>query len=157
MLYRSAVLKFLLVKFQTVWEKEPTKMFRVDETLNESDYNIMKEEWKINDIDGLHPYLVELHESECLKRNNAYFIITKKGRDELRTTYNSAYVRKEQVAKLAEKRERDVDRKEQKLQHKEMVQVAKDANKWTKKGMYIAMFVGGLGLVVAVIGIIFRD
>jgi len=153
MLYQTSIQKFLLVRYQTAWEKQPTKWFSLNDLIPEKDFEFLNK-WEIKTIEDLHPYMVDLHESDCLERMKAFFKITKKGRDELDTTYNRNYIDKQQQRenkkRIAEKQERDEDRKERKMQHDEMVQVAKDANKWTEKGMIIAILLGGAGLLIAI-------
>ena len=109
---------------------------------------------EIKTSEDLYPYMVDLHQSNFLDRMRGFFKITRQGRNELDTTYNRSYINKEQQIKneeiLAEKQEREKDRKERRLQHDEMVQVAKDANKWTKKGMILAIGLGIAGIVIAV-------
>ncbi len=153
MLYQADIQKFLLVRYQSAWEKQATKWFSLDDLIKEKDFKFLNK-WEIKTIEDLHPYMVDLHESNFLDRMRGYFKITKQGRNELDTTYNRSYINKEQQIKneeiLAEKQEREKDRKERRLQHDEMVQVAKDANKWTKKGMILAIGLGIAGIVIAI-------
>ena len=153
MLYQADIQKFLLVRYQSAWENEPTKWFSLNDLIKEKDFKFLNK-WEIKTIEDLHPYMVDLHESNFLDRMRGYFKITKQGRNELDTTYNRSYINKEQQIKneeiLAEKQEREKDRQERKMQHDEMVQVAKDANKWTKKGMIIAIGLGIAGIVIAI-------
>jgi len=154
MLYQADIQKFLLVRYQSAWENQPTRWFSLDDLIKEKDFKFLNK-WEIKTIEDLHPYMVDLHESDFLERTRGYFKITQQGRNELDTTYNRSYINKEQQIKneeiLAEKQEREKDREERKMQHDEMVQVAKDANKWTEKGMIIAILLGGAGLLIAIL------
>ena len=150
MLYRGQIQKFILIKYQNAWKKEPTKWFTLDDLVNGDDFEVLKE-WEIKTIDDLHPYIVDLDEGGLVERKKAFFKITKNGRDELQTTYNLAYIRRQQTKKLEEKREREAEKNEQRLQHKEMVQVAKDANKWIKVGVVIAIVLGASGLIISLL------
>jgi len=87
-----------------------------------------------------------------------WYITTTKGIDASKMEYSTQYQtqlqkhnREVAIREQSEKTERTST---EERRYDEMLQVAKDANKWTKKGMYIAMLVGGLGLVIAIIGII---
>jgi len=153
MLYQADIQKFLLVRYQSAWENEPTKWFSLNDLIKEKDFKFLNK-WEIKTIEDLVPYILDLNESNFLNRMRRFFKITKQGRNELDTTYNRSYINKEQQIKneeiLAEKQEREKDRKERRLQHDEMVQVAKDANKWTKKGMILAIGLGIAGIVIAI-------
>ncbi len=160
MLYNGDIQKYLLISYRTAWENQPTRWFSLDDLIKEKDFKFLNK-WEIKTIEDLHPYMVDLHESDCLERMKAFFKITRKGRTELETTYNRNYIdphqQLENKKRLQEKQERDEDRKDRKMQHDEMVQVAKDANKWIEKGMIIAMIVGALGLIVAIFGIVSKQ
>jgi len=153
MLYQADIQKFLLVRYQSAWENEPTKWFSLNDLIKEKDFKFLNK-WEIKTIEDLVPYILDLNESNFLNRMRRFFKITKQGRNELDTTYNRSYINKEQQIKneeiLAEKQEREKDRQERKMQHDEMVQVAKDANKWTKKGMILAIGLGIAGIVIAI-------
>ena len=153
MLYQADIQKFLLVRYQSAWENEPTKWFSLNDLIKEKDFKFLNK-WEIKTIEDLVPYILDLNESNFLDRMKRFFKITRQGRNELDTTYNRNYIDPQQQLenkkRLAEQQEREKDREERKLQHSEMVQVAKDANKWTKKGMIIAIGLGIAGIVIAI-------
>jgi len=83
-----------------------------------------------------------------------WYIITTKGIDASKMEYSTQYQTQLQkhnhevvIRKQSEKTERAIT---EERRHQEMVQVAKDANKWTKKGMIIAILLGGAGLLIAI-------
>jgi hypothetical protein len=141
MLYQGQIQKFLLIGYRTAWEKEPTKWFSLSDIC--SDRMDYLKTFQINEIEDLHPYIVDLHENECVERNRGFFKITKKGRDELDTKYNPNYISQEKKQKIE-------DRELEQKRHNEMKQIAKDSNKFSKYGTWIALGLGGIGLLVAI-------
>ncbi len=90
----------------------------------------------------------QLHE-----RNKAYQI-TNKGRNDLYTIYNDEWV----VWQMDESRKKrsEMERKEkeqyelEERRHQEQVKAAREGNKLQKYGVWVAMALGGVGLLVAI-------
>ena len=83
-----------------------------------------------------------------------WYLITTSGIDASKMEYSSAY------QKQYQKRNREIELREQsektnqdsteERRHQEMVNIAKDSNKFSKYGTWIALALGGLGLIIAI-------
>lgn len=136
-----------------VFKDKPDEGFGLEEA-----YDLLKDElakygfMTVNEVKGLVKLMVETGHLHELGMDR--YVISAKGHDKLNTTYNDEWVSRKMDATIRQRKEKEEkERKQYELEerrHQEVVKAAREGNKIQRYMVWIALFLGAIGLIVAI-------
>lgn len=144
----AAILRYLQDQYlekPNYWFLAPEIHIKLKNELEEQGYDTIQK------TIGLVQIMSELG---LLRERNKGYQISSKGRNDLETVYNddwiaekmAEYARKQKDEKLKKQEQYELDER----RHQEMIKSAREGNKIQKYGVWVAIALGAVGLIVAI-------